>query len=107
MSPNTNPTKCTKRRVLVDCRVVVHHWPSDFKIEEPYTIEKELQAKQRWAERLEAFFQEHLEMGVRRVAVEGEYETQCSHCGDTWHEDIDDNGVVRCDRCGNEVEVIR
>ncbi len=107
MSPNTNPIKCTKRRVLIDCHVVVHPWRSDLKIEEPYTLEKELKAKQSWAKRLEELFQNHPELGVRRVGVDGDYEDQCSHCGDTWHEDIDDNGVVRCDRCGNEVEVVR
>ncbi len=99
--------KCFKKRVLVDCRVVVHPWPSDLKIAEPYTMENELTAKERFAKKLETHFQKHLELGVHSVAAECDFQDQCSHCGDAWHEDVDNNGVVRCARCGNEMEVVR
>lgn len=102
-----SPIKCSKKRVLTDCKVVVSAWPSDLKIEEPHTIERELKAKKLFAWRLEQFFKDHLDLGVHYVRVDEEYEDQCSHCGDTWHEDIDSNGVVRCSSCGNEMEVER
>lgn len=107
MRPNVNPIKCSKKRVLTECKVVVEAWPSDLKVKEPYSLEHEFDAKERYAEKLQAFFEHHLDMGVHNVHVECDYEEQCSHCGDTWHETVDNNGIVRCDRCGNEMEVER
>ena len=98
---------CTKKRVLIDCKVMIEPGANAYYVSPPFSMEKEALAKEKWAKEIEQFFRDHRHQDVNSVRVEREYSEVCSACGNGWEEMTGDNGETRCAYCGVEMEVVR
>lgn len=99
----TTTATVTKRRVLVETRVIV----------EPVSVigwglmdaEERKTYLDRWARELMEFFRDHRSMDVNAVYADPRYEFQCSGCLHEWEEYFDDDsGKACCAHCGKTVE---
>lgn len=95
----TDTASVTKRRVLIDTRVIVepgckpHSWGRMSPEEQHRWLEK-------WAAELLEFFRDHRHQDVNSVYAEPTYQHQCSGCGADWEEVYDDEcRIFRCASC--------
>lgn len=102
MSETTKPETVTKKRVLIETRVVIEPgWMGTFASEEARAKHLE-----KWANEIEDFFRDHRHQDVNSVRAERVYEIQCTGCGREWEEELyEDDGKWHCANCGKEIEV--
>lgn len=90
----------TKKKVLVDCRVVAefHRYGNSWRTPEQNAKEAETRC-----EEFNEFIRDHRSQDDIRLDVERITEEQCSVCGGKWETDHYD-GALRCANCGVEVD---
>lgn len=95
-------TTVTKRRVLLETRVIVEPgWNPSRTPEESHRF------LQRWAQELMEFFRDHRSMDVNAIYADPVYEQQCSGCHHEWEEMFDEEtGQWCCSWCGVPMEIV-
>lgn len=101
----TETTTVTKRRVLIETRVIVE--PGYI----PYSAQRSeddfLAWCKKWSQELMEFFRDHRHQDVNSVYADPVYQVQCSGCGAEWEEMFDEElGKTCCASCGAPMETI-
>jgi hypothetical protein len=95
------------KQIVVDARLVIDP-PSHI---QRYTFQRkgetwgEAYARelQDWVNEFHAFLRDYRSQDANILRVEKV--TGCSGCGQVWETQLDENGILQCSGCGNEVDV--